>query len=138
MGRAYKYELSVFDSALCSYITTATKKIALLCGVAGICRNTARRLKKQQGGRLLRFVYTSFQEIIHANTPQSYSAYSIQCRDGTSQGRVICCFHDVSLEAQFADSLARLCTETQLEPIHFADVFYDFSMQNSPYTVSTP
>lgn len=77
----------------------------------------------------MRFVYIPFKEMIHANTPQPYSTYSIRCCSVSSAVQTeLFCFHDITLSAQFANTLARLCTEAQLEPAHFPDVLYDFGI----------
>lgn len=75
----------------------------------------------------MRLVYIPFKELIHANIPQPYSTYSIRCCRDSALHTEICCFHDVSADLQFTEKLAELCTEEQLEPIHFMDVFYDLS-----------
>lgn len=75
----------------------------------------------------MRFVYIPFKELIHANIPQPYSTYSMHCFRASALRTEICCFHDVSLDLQFAEKLAELCTEEQVDPMHFMDVFYDFS-----------
>lgn len=74
----------------------------------------------------MRFVYVPFEEVIRADLSQSYSTYSIRCcTDASAPQQTVRCFHDVTSDAQFANDLARLCTESNLDPIHFMDVFYD-------------
>ena len=75
----------------------------------------------------MRFVYIPFQELIHANIPQPHSTYSIRCCRVSASYTELCCFHDVSADWQFTEKLVALCTEEQVEPLHFLDVFYDLS-----------
>lgn len=57
-----------------------------------------------------------------------FRTYAVLCVCRTRRRRVILhCFHDVSPDISFVKGLARLCTQSQLSPCHFYDVFYDYT-----------
>ncbi len=75
----------------------------------------------------MRLVYIPFQEWNCTDAEAPFITYGIRCCLQARPHTVLCCFHDVSADARFAEDLARLCSEEQLDPCHFPDVFYDLS-----------
>ncbi|MGN0571083.1 MAG: hypothetical protein ACI4K9_02755 [Candidatus Fimenecus sp.] len=77
----------------------------------------------------MRFEYFCFPETNALPDGTVFSTYAVQCVRRSQRYTVpIARFHDVSVDLAFTERLCKLCTEAQIEPCHFLDIFYDLSL----------
>lgn len=76
----------------------------------------------------MRLEYLCVRETAVRADGTPFETYAVLCVHRTKRyTETVCRFHDVSVDPAFTKRLCRLCTEAQVEPCHFLDVFYDLS-----------
>lgn len=74
----------------------------------------------------MRYLYKVLEEEGYSDDFGTYSAYGIALYETSGERFVLLSkYHDVFTDKKSAHQFAKLCTEEELEPIHFKDAIED-------------